>query len=259
MTEIGMSPSRALYLLGSGTFSFFDITLLTQKILRECRTVFYLHDLPTLDRYLADITPNPINLMPIYYIDGEDRGDIYEKIVEHVIEGARKQPPVAFLMHGHPLVYSTISTRILEECASEGMEVEVIPALSSLDRMFVDLEIDITERGLQVFPASTAVRSGIPLNPAVDCFLFQIGALFNDLATRSQTSSPSEVSPLRAYLERFYPPEHVVKIVESAVELGFESRITPIELRRLEDAADVMNYTSSLYIPGLAGSILSVA
>ena len=36
-----------------------------------------------------------------------------------------------------------------------------------------------------------------------------------------------------------------------AVELGFESRVTPSELGRLEEAAPVMNYNSSLYIPAV--------
>ena len=60
------------------------------------------------------------------------------------------------------------------------------------------------------------------------------------------------MTPLREYLLGFYPPEHVVYVVESAVELGFESRITPSEIERLEEAVPVMNYTSSLFVPAIS-------
>ena len=246
-----MTPSADIYLLGSGVLSFLDVTLYTQKILRQCKTVFFLHDLPTLERFLKEITPNPVNLMPIYYVDGRNRTDIYQDIARHVIEGAEKEKPIALLMHGHPLVYSSISRLILTQCRDRGIGVEVVPAVSSLDRMFIDLGLDIAERGLQVLSAAMAVNEGIVLNPKVGCIFFQIGNATSPLANRQRKTLPDEVTPFKEYLLAFYPPEHVVYVVESAVELGFESRVTPAELGRLEEAAPVMNYTTSLYVPAL--------
>ncbi len=140
-------PRAGLYILGSGVLSFFDVTLYTQIILRQCKTVFYLHGLPTLERFLKEITPNPVNLMPQFYLDGRIRTDIYQDIARHVMDGAVREKPIGFLSHGHPLVYSSISRLILDACKERGNRVEVVPAVSSLDRMFVDLELDIAERG----------------------------------------------------------------------------------------------------------------
>lgn len=246
-----MISSADIYLLGSGVLSFLDITLYTQKILRQCKTVFFLHDMPTLERFLKEITPNPINLMPIYYVDGRNRSDIYQDIARHVIEGAEKEKPIALLMHGHPLVYSSISRLILTQCRDRGIGVEVVPAVSSLDRMFIDLGLDIAERGLQVLSAAMAVHEGIVLNPKVGCIFFQIAHATSPLAMRLCETPPEDVTPFKEYLLDFYPPEHVVYIVESAVELGFESRITPLELERLEKAAPAMNYTASLFVPAV--------
>lgn len=246
-----MIPSADLYLLGSGVLSFLDVTLYTQNILRQCKTVYHLHDLPTFERYLAEITSNPVNLMPIYYLDGRNRTDIYKDIVRHVVDGAQKERPTAFLMHGHPLVYSTLSQRILEECDGREIWVEIVPAVSSLDRMFVDLRLDIADRGLQVLFTSAAVGERISLNPYVHSIFFQIGAATSPVATTGRGSLPEEVTPLKEYLLGFYSPEHRVYVIESAVELGFESRITPSELGRLEEVAPVMNYTSSLFVPAL--------
>ena len=246
-----MTPNADLYLLGSGVLSFLDVTLYTQKILRQCKTVFFLHDMPTLGRFLKEITPNPVNLLPIFYVDGRHRTDIYQDIARHVMEGAELEKPIAFLSHGHPLVYSSISQLILAACAERGIAVEVVPAVSSLDRMYVDLGLDIAERGLQVFQTSMALGNGIVLNPNVDCIFFQISHATSHLAERKRETLPDEVTPIKEYLLAFYPPEHLVYVVESAVELGFESRVTPSELGRLEEVAPVMNYSASLFIPAL--------
>lgn len=77
-----------LYLLGSGVCSFLDITLSTQDLLRRCAQVYYLHDLPSLERYLAKVCRRAVNLMPVYYRDGRDRADLYGDVVRHVVECA---------------------------------------------------------------------------------------------------------------------------------------------------------------------------
>jgi len=246
-----MNPGADINLLGSGLLSFLDVTLHAQKILRLCKIVFHLHDLPSLGRFLKEITPNPVNLMSVFYVDRRNRTDIYRDVARHVVSGAEKETPVGLLTHGHPLVYSSISQLILAETHERRMSVEVVAVLSSLDRMHVDLGLDIAERGLQVFAAATAINEGFVLNPNVDCIFFQIGNAVSPLARRQAETPPEDVIPFKQYLLGFYPPAHVVYVVESAVEPGFESRVTRSELGRLEDAAAVMNYTASLFVPAL--------
>lgn len=183
---MGTSSSANVFLLGSGIYSFFDITLYTQSILKKCKTVFFLHDLPSLEQYLQKITANPVNLLPVYYLDGRDRSEIYDDIVAHVIDGARKERPIALLLHGNPVVYSTISQRLIQECISRAIQIEVVPAVSSLDRMFVDLRLDIAARGLQIHEASRAVRTPIPIISTVDLLILQVGSIGNPCATRNQ-------------------------------------------------------------------------
>lgn len=238
-----------IYLLGSGIYSFHDITLLTQHILAEkCRTVYCLHDLPSLEKYLEKLAPHVQNLMPVYYREGRDRSDIYDDIVSHVLATPAEQRPAALLLHGHPLVYSTISQRLIAACAAGGLKLEIVPGVSSLDRMFVDLKLDIGEDGVQIYNAGGVLARDTVLNPAAGCFILQIGAL-TAAATRSATSRPEEISRLKNYLLKFYPPEHRASVVESAVEIGFESRVTEIELGRLDELDAAFNYNASLYLP----------
>lgn len=238
-----------IYLLGSGVFSFFDITLITQDILSQCKTVFYLHDLPSLERYLKKICRQVVNLLPLYYTEGRDRNDIYSDVSHHVIETAQKEKPIALIMHGHPLVYSTISRLILEGAPRKGLTVEVFPAVSSLDRMFVDLKLDIGEHGIQVHLASAAIGKNIALNTQAGCILFQIGHIFSNLSQRKVKTLPEEIFPLQKYLLQFYPERHEVKVIECAVELGVQSRLTPLSIAEMHQRAEVFNYNASLYIP----------
>jgi tetrapyrrole methylase family protein/MazG family protein len=241
-----------IYLLGSGVYSFFDLTVYTQYLLQECKSVYYLHDLPSLERHLEALTPNPVNLMPLYYIDGRDRHDIYHDITQHIIRSAGENPPVAFLMHGHPLVFSSISQMILKEGDRRGLGIEVVPAVSSLDRMFVDLKLDIADQGIQIFHTSMAMANGLVLNPKVGALFLQIGAIHDNRAKRHETVLPANVLPFKQYLLGFYPESHCIRLIECSVELGFESRLTETPIARLEEMAPFFNYNTSAYVPGMA-------
>jgi uncharacterized protein YabN with tetrapyrrole methylase and pyrophosphatase domain len=252
-----MNSEADLFLLGSGIHSFQDITLCTQSILERCKTVFYLHDFPSLQKYLIKITGNPVNLLPLYYIDGRDRIDIYEDIVAHVVDNAIKQQPTALLLHGNPIIYSTISQRLLEEAKKHSLVTEIVPAVSSLDRILVDLRVDIAERGLQVLEASRAIRIPVPLVNTVDLLLLQIGALNNSYATRKDHAPSKEVLLLKNYLSNSYPLDHLMYVVESAYEIGFETQITQTKLAQLEQSAKAMTYTASLFVPARGAVIFA--
>jgi precorrin-2 methylase len=247
-----------LFLLGSGIHSFFDVTLYTQSVLQKCSTVFYLHDLPSLDQYLMQVTAKPINLMPLYYHDGRNQRDIYEDIVSHVLHAVEKQRPVALILHGNPILYSTISRRLLEECSKRAIETEVVPAISCLDRIFVDLRLDIAERGLQIYEASRAIRRSMPIINSADLLVLQIASI-RRRASRNETARIEDVLKLKHYLRKFYPPTHKMYVIESSVEIGFSTLIAPIILSKLEQVAKRMTYTASLFVPACIGAATSRA
>lgn len=237
-----------LYLAGSGVRSFLDLGLYTQKVLRESEAVFVLIGIKSLEDYLRQIVQNLVDLKEMFYHEGRHRGDIYRDISQYVVQEAKKKRPSTLLLHGHPLVFSTVSQLVLQLAAKEGLDVEVLPAVSSLDRIFVDLKLDIATRGIQILDAVAAMHRGVMLNPKIDCLLFQVGAPLGPIHEFRDTT-PEDLLPLQEYLLRFYPTNQTVQVVESAVELGHESIVTPGKLGRLGDLAAAFNYTVSLYIP----------
>jgi uncharacterized protein YabN with tetrapyrrole methylase and pyrophosphatase domain len=251
LTPVADAEGADIHLLGSGCFSFFDLTLHTQDLLVQSRRVFYLHELPSLERYLARIVKKPVNLLPLYYIDGRPRRDIYRQIAEHVLREGAAGPPVALLLHGHPMIFSTITQLILAGGQERGLRVNVVPAVSSLDRMYADLRLDIGNRGIQIFNAEAAVHGGMALNPGVDAILLQVDRVTDPDAHRLKDTPPEMVAPLRDYLLRYYPSEHPATLIECAVEIGFSSRLTPATIGKLEEAAAGMNSNTSMYIPAV--------
>lgn len=240
-----------IYLLGSGIYSFLDMTLLTQHILmNQCKTLYYLHDLPSLEKYVKKIIPKARNLLPLYYRDGRNRNQIYHDIVDHVVSTKAKLRPVGLLLPGHPLVFSTISQLLISSCKESGLRLEIVPGISALDRMCVNLKLDIATDGVQIFNAATAVIQNIQLNPNVGCFLFQVGS-FNHIAARNEVALEEEVRRLQEYLLQFYPVGHKAKIVECSVEVGFADRVTDIVLGDLEKVRDVFDYNATMYLPPL--------
>lgn len=240
---------KDIYLAGSGILSFLDLSLYTQKVLKECAVVFSTVGIPTLEEYLKTINQRTVDLRARYYIEGRNRLDIYKDITKHVLDAAKQDTPVALLMHGHPLLFVTLSQWIQELAGQARLSVEVIPAISCLDRLFVDLNLDIGPKGIQIFAATLAMGQNIPLNPKVDCLLFQIGAPLS-LLHEFRPTYPDDIAPLQNYLGKYYSADHPVTVVESAVELGRQSVLSKGTIGELGKLAPAFNYTASLYIPG---------
>lgn len=242
-----------IYLLGSGIFSFLDLTLETLQILRGvCKRVCYLHNLPSFEEYLKKIGPKTDNLINLYYKDGRDRNQIYTDIVNHVVSCCLESPsdrPVALLLHGHPLVFSTISQMLIAQCTKDNLKLKVLPAISSLDRMFVDLNLDIGDSGIQIFLAGQVILKAVIPSPKAGLILFQIRGPTNNLSLRTQPPDKNDAIALKEVLLKYYPANHEVLIVESAIELGFTSNIIRVPISSLESAYQHFNYNSSLYVP----------
>lgn len=238
-----------IYLLGSGMLSFVDITLATQDVLTKCSTVCYLHDLPSLDRYLQKICKKPINLMPMYYTDGRVRSDIYDDIVAHVMKLSAQEKPIALLLHGHPLVYSSVSQRLIMRATEAQKNLVILPGISSLDQIWVDLKLDIAIHGVQIFSALHAIQHDITLNPRVGTLLLQTGHALSHHAERTTTNTVEETLPLKTYLLKFFSKDHRVQLVECAVEISIPNRVLAAEIGRLEEIAQTMNYNATMYIP----------
>jgi uncharacterized protein YabN with tetrapyrrole methylase and pyrophosphatase domain len=251
MTTVSHPPAALcayhIYLVGTGITGLRQITPEAVAALRTSHVVFYLDQSIGMGEYLNQLCPNVINLSS-YYKEGLDRGETYRRISATVFSAALEDPPVALALYGHPLVFALPPFQLMALARVFDLRAKVIPGLSSLDTMFVDLNLDPAVDGLQIYEATDVVVRQRPLQPDVPCFLLQVGS-FGTSIFSLQSNAPSRFAVLRDYLLRFYPPEHEVSGVTSAGHPLVSPTISKFKLKFLEQHAAQLDYGVTLYIP----------
>ena len=119
--------------------------------MRASSIIYYLLDSnPRMTAYLRTLGTELVNLEDVYREGAFDQ-DVYEQIARIVIGAAKSYRRVCFLVPGHPLIYVTSSTLILDEARRLGIKATVLPGISALDTMIIQLRLEIGRHGLQVF------------------------------------------------------------------------------------------------------------
>jgi uncharacterized protein YabN with tetrapyrrole methylase and pyrophosphatase domain len=169
-------------------------------------------------------------------------------MADAVLEAARREPPVALALYGHPSVFGAPPRIVREEAARQGLSVRTLPGISCIDTLLVDLNLDPADRGLQIFEATELLLRDIPLEPTVPALILQPGSvetrLYSDGASR-----PGRFTRLREHLTRFYPPSHELTICTSSWTPEDPPRQIRVPLTSIESAARELTRNVTLYLP----------
>lgn len=157
--------------------------------------------------------------------------EVYQTIVDKLIAAAAKYPQVIYAVPGHPLVAESTVPLLLQAASREGVETEVLPAMSCLDAIYAVLRLDPTA-GMLVKDA--LLLKSEELVPAVGLILTQ---LYNRQIA----------SDVKLTLMEVYPDDHLVKLVRGAGVSRLE-RMETIPLFQL-DRIDWIDHLTSLYVP----------
>jgi uncharacterized protein YabN with tetrapyrrole methylase and pyrophosphatase domain len=168
-----------------------------------------------------------------------------------VIASALDHPPVTFALYGHPLVFSLLPFFVLGAAKPLGLRTKILPAVSSLDTIFVDLRIDPCTQGLQMYEATDLLLRRRPLQPDVPCLIWQIGAVETRLYSEA-SSQPDRFERIKEYLLRFYPPNTPMFAIYSASLPLVPPTMTKFTLDKIEDVADVLHQGVTVFIPPIA-------
>ncbi len=238
-----------IYIVGLGILSSLQVTRETEQTLRLCKKVFFLHpEARWVQKYLESLCPNVVDLDSCY---SEDvlRGVAYEKMVKTVFDAAREGAPVALALYGHPMVFVSPSKTILQYGPEAGLKTKMLPAVSSLDCMFVDLGVDPSE-GLMMYECNEMLLYRRPLLTDMHCIIWQPGSVESEVFTK-RINQPERFLRLKAYLLQFYPRDHVVTIITCSLNPIVESKLTKVPLGELESKNIQMHAGATLYIPRL--------
>jgi tetrapyrrole methylase family protein/MazG family protein len=168
------------------------------------------------------------------YEEETDFQKIYHRIAEEVL-GEAEKGEILYAVPGHPLVAEESVRLIIKMAEKKGVKIELLPAVSFLDSLFLALRVD---------PGTCMqIIDGLRLDQNLP--------LPGRAAVITQVYSRLVAADIKISLLEIYPPEHLVTVVRGAGIPG-EERIETISLYELDRLA-WLDHLTSLYVPEMKG------
>jgi tetrapyrrole methylase family protein/MazG family protein len=169
------------------------------------------------------------------YENGETFDQVYDTIVEKVLELGRRPQGVIYAVPGHPFVAETTCLEISRLARDKGLAITIIEGLSFLEPTFSALGLDPYPR-LTLFDAMELSTTHVPSFPPDMPVLI------------AQFYSRLVASEVKMTLNTVYPDEHPVWLVHAA---GTKDELVE-ELKLYEiDRSEHISLLTSLYVPPL--------
>lgn len=247
-TDSDLKNPIDIYIIGTGMVGYRQLTREAEAAIEESERVYLVHLHGLVEEYLEQFDVETYDLRE-YYEESGDRRKIYNEMAEHVLDAADEtDSPITFAAYGHPMVFVSPSQLIIDRASDRGVTVETRPGISSMDCLFVDLQLDPGVNGIQMYEATDLLTREFELNPDVPAMIWQIGALETGLYDTA-VSKPERFSRIREYLRQFYPTDHTMTLAQSATYPITEPKLVDFELDEFESMADQITGLQTLYIP----------
>lgn len=237
-------------IVGFGIGGVPNITLRTNGIIVEADRVFTLVASTDLAAYLEAVGKSNVDLTDCYDF-GRTAREVYDEIVERIIEQSKGYRQIAFVVDGNPQLYNTPVRRLHEAAARLNWEVVIHPAVSSLDTILIDLNLSISETGLQIFDCGRMLARRIPPHPRIGCLLLQLAACSVSTFIPVSAQTMATFDPLREWLLHYYPEPHQFIIIRTAIGASDRPKLIETTIAAFPDHAKEIDYYCSAYIPPL--------
>lgn len=237
-----------IYIIGTGVVPGLHLTREAEAAIRGSTEVLYVDKSFGIEEFLSSMCPKITDLHAAAYREGAERLDAYRAMASYVIEAALDHPPVTFALYGHPLVYAFPPFIVAAAARAIGLNVKVLPGISSLDTMFVDLHFDPCTQGVQMYEATDLLLRQRPIQPDVPCFVWQIGTVESRLYSIASSTS-GRFSKIKDYLAKFYPMDHEMVAVYSSSMPLVPSNTVKFTLNTIEEKASELHQGVTVFIP----------
>ncbi len=232
-----------LYLLGLGIRGLRQLTLETRDVLKKCRVILHIGE---DHKGLKKLNPNVVDIASLYWRK-EARSKVYKELKKRVVDEIGNGPGVAMVTYGHPLFFDDVNLSLWNHCRRRKLSCTMLPAVSCLDTMSVDLGIDYSD-GTQILEATTAVRENAMLCPNMHVMMLQIGEYNWAFTSDALKKHPGHYRSFINYMQKFYPRNHKVQVVYS--QDGEDNVLKKkIALHQLDSIREEMFPGTTLYVP----------
>lgn len=234
-------------IVGLGIVGVHQVTREVEETIRRCLHTFVVDSGFGVVSYLESLCAQVTSFVPLYE-NGKSRLPTYRQMAAEVVDAAITGSPVCFATYGHPLVYCYPTVLIQRAAKLLNLRVETFPGISALDTLLVDLGIDVSADGLQMFEATDLLLRRRPIQNDVPCVLWQTN-IVAEPTHQTDRRSAEHFFHLQSYLLEFYPREHAVKLVISKTFPLLRSVVETYQMGTLAADLERGPQAGTLYIP----------
>lgn len=206
--------------------------------------MLYLVTEPAPIGWLHALNPSAESLASLYR-PGRRYRDVYEETVRTILDPVRRGLNVCALSYGHPGVLDQASREAIRLARSEGHRARILPGVSSVDCLFLDLEVDPGDDGCQMFDATDFLLRGRAPDVTVPLILWQISVI-----GRTDVTAEVNDAGLRVLAERLveiYGADHEAVVYEATPFPVGTPTVERCQVSGLSDAG--VTAMSSLCVP----------
>jgi uncharacterized protein YabN with tetrapyrrole methylase and pyrophosphatase domain len=203
----------SLTVIGTGIEVPGHVTEQARACLETADEVLYLVADPVAAQWVESVSANARSLHDLYE-PGRDRAQIYEAIVDAILERVRRGGSVCAAFYGHPGVFVNPSHDVIRRARSEGFEARMFPGISADACLFADLGVDPSDSGCQSYEATDLLLYAREVDPSAALIVWQAGAVGN--LAFAPDGDTSRLPLLVEYLLGWYEPDHPVVLYEAS-------------------------------------------
>ncbi len=167
-----------------------------------------------------------------FYQDATEFSEVYQRIVDALIDEAAMNKELVYAVPGNPLVAEQTVRMLYAAAADAGIKVQVLGGESFIDTLFERLLIDPID-GFMVLNGETLMAD--ELNSNINTLIAQV---YNQLIA----------SHIKLTLMEYYPDDYIVYIVESLGVPEME-RVTGLPIFELDRVPERFHNLSSVLVP----------
>jgi hypothetical protein len=206
-------PTGSLTVVGTGITAGSHLTSEARAALERADRVLYLVSDPVTAAVVEGLNPSCRSLDYLYRA-GVSREDIYAAIVGEILQAVRTGERVCVAFYGHPAIFVRPGLEAVRKARKEGHDTRILPAVSSLDCLFTDLEIDPADTGLQIYEATDFLTRACTPDTTASLVLWQISVI--GLEHWHPEPRAEGLAVLAQHLLRYFPAEHEVVLYEAS-------------------------------------------
>ncbi|HEU5362605.1 MAG TPA: SAM-dependent methyltransferase [Gaiellaceae bacterium] len=237
--------SGALTVVGTGIRIGVQLTPESRAAIDAADELLFVNAEPLGDRFIASLHPRARSLASLYR-PGIPREEVYEAIVEAVLEPVRAGARVCAAFYGHPGVFVRPSHEAIARARAEGHAARMLPAVSAEDCLFADLGVDPASHGCASYDATTFLARRRPVDTSAALVLWQVAAVLESRAV-APGAHGGNLDVLARRLLELYPPQHELVLYEASPFPAAEALVDRLPLAALSEARPTPQAT--LYVP----------